>query len=73
MGHQRLTHLMPPNWHVMAQNSPMAVKTQTSLTSLERLEAQIRALPDGTPQWAVWEKTLQGWIDGGRHFELTKT
>jgi superfamily II DNA or RNA helicase len=72
MGHQRLTHLMPPNWHVMAQNSPMAVKTQTSLTSLERLEAQIRALPDGTPQGAAWEAALVGWVNGGGHPDLVK-
>jgi superfamily II DNA or RNA helicase len=63
---------MPPNWHVMAQNSPMAVKTQTSLTSLERLEVQIRALPDGTPQGAAWEAALVGWVNGGGHPDLVK-
>ncbi len=56
----------------MAQNSPMAVKTQTSLTSLELLEAQIRALPDGTPQGAAWEASLVGWVNGGGHPDLVK-
>jgi hypothetical protein len=50
----------------------MAVKTQTSLTSLERLEAQIRALPDGTPQGAAWEAALVGWVNGGGHPDLVK-
>jgi len=63
---------MPPNWHVMAQNSRMPRKTQTSLTSLERLEAQIRALPDGTPQGAAWEAALVGWVNGGGHPDLVK-
>jgi hypothetical protein len=56
----------------MAQNSPMPRKTQTSLTSLERLEAQIRALPDGTPQGAAWEAALVGWVNGGGHPALVK-
>ena len=37
------------------QNSPMAAKARTDLTSLQRLEAQIRALQEGTPQGAAWE------------------
>ena len=67
-----MAQTMPPNWHVMAQNSPMAGKTQKSLTSLERLEAQIRALPDGTPQGAAWEAALVGWFNGGGHPDLVK-
>lgn len=31
----------------------MAAKARTNLTSLERLEVQIRALPDGMPQGAA--------------------
>ena len=50
----------------------MAGKTQTSLTSLELLEAQIRALPDGTPQGAAWETALVGWVNGGGHPDLVK-
>jgi superfamily II DNA or RNA helicase len=50
----------------------MAGKTQKSLTSLERLEAQIRALPDGTPQGAAWEAALVGWVNGGGHPDLVK-
>lgn len=38
---------------------------RTSLTSLERLEAQIRALPDGTPQGAAWEEALVRWVNAG--------
>jgi hypothetical protein len=45
---------------------------RTELTSLERFEAQIRALQEGTPQGAAWEKALKGWINGGGHPELTK-
>jgi hypothetical protein len=56
----------------MPQNSPMQGKIQTSLTSLERLEAQIRALPDGTPQGAAWEAALVGWVNGGGHPDLVK-
>jgi superfamily II DNA or RNA helicase len=39
---------------------------------LERLEAQIRALPDGTPQGAAWEAALVGWVNGGGHPDLVK-
>lgn len=56
----------------MAQNSLMEGKIQKSLTSLERLEAQIRALPDGTPQGAAWEAALVGWVNGGGHPDLVK-
>jgi superfamily II DNA or RNA helicase len=45
---------------------------RTDLTSLERLEAQIRALPDGTPQGAAWEAALVGWVNGGGHPDLVK-
>jgi superfamily II DNA or RNA helicase len=50
----------------------MEGKIQKSLTSLERLEAQIRALPDGTPQGAAWEAALVGWVNGGGHPDLVK-
>jgi superfamily II DNA or RNA helicase len=53
---------------MMPQNTPM----RTDLTSLERLEAQIRALPDGTPQGAAWEAALVGWVNGGGHPDLVK-
>jgi hypothetical protein len=56
----------------MPQNSPMTAKVRTSLTSLERLEAQIRALPDGTPQGAAWEEALVRWVNGGGHPDLVK-
>ena len=36
----------------------MPAKARTDLTSLERLEAQIRALQEGTPQGAAWEEAL---------------
>jgi len=52
----------------LLQNSLM----RTDLTSLERLEAQIRALPDGTPQGAAWEAALVGWVNGGGHPDLVK-
>ena len=42
------------------------------LTSLERLEAQIRALPDGTPQGAAWEAALVGWVNGETEPNLGK-
>ena len=45
---------------------------RTDLTSLERLEAQIRALPDGTPQGAAWEEALVRWVNGGGHPDLVK-
>jgi predicted helicase len=45
---------------------------RSSLTSLERLEAQIRALPDGTPQGAAWEAALVRWVNGGGHPDLVK-
>lgn len=45
---------------------------RTDLTSLERLEAQIRALPEGTPQGAAWEAALVGWVNGGGHPDLVK-
>ena len=45
---------------------------RTELTSLERLEAQIRALPDGTPQGAAWEAALVGWVSRGGHPDLGK-
>jgi superfamily II DNA or RNA helicase len=45
---------------------------RSNLTSLERLEAQIRALQEGTPQGAAWEKALKGWINAGGHPELIK-
>jgi superfamily II DNA or RNA helicase len=45
---------------------------RTTLTSLERLEAQIRALPDGTPQGAAWEEALVRWVNGGGHPDLVK-
>ena len=44
----------------------------SKLTSLERLEAQIRALPDGTPQGAAWEAALVRWVNGGGHPDLVK-
>ncbi len=43
-----------------------------NLTSLERLEAQIRALPDGTPQGAAWEEALVRWVNAGGHPDLVK-
>ena len=50
----------------------MPAKARTDLTSLERLEAQIRALQEGTPQGAAWEAALKSWINAGGHPELTK-
>jgi predicted helicase len=50
----------------------MTGKVRTSLTSLERLEAQIRALPDGTPQGAAWEEALVRWVNAGGHPDLVK-
>jgi superfamily II DNA or RNA helicase len=50
----------------------MTGKARTSLTSLERLEAQIRALPDGTPRGAAWEEALVRWVNGGGHPDLVK-
>ena len=57
-----------PSDTLRPQNSPM----RSSLTSLERLEVQIRALPDGTPQGAAWEAALVGWVNGGGHPDLVK-
>jgi superfamily II DNA or RNA helicase len=45
---------------------------RSSLTSLERLEVQIRALPDGTPQGAAWEEALVRWVNAGGHPDLVK-
>jgi hypothetical protein len=42
---------------------------RSSLTSLERLEAQIRALQEGTPQGAAWEAALVRWVNAGGHPE----
>ncbi len=61
-----------PSDTLMPQNSPMTGKVRTSLTSLERLEAQIRALPDGTPQGAAWEEALVRWVNAGGHPDLVK-
>ena len=44
----------------------------SSLTSLERLEAQIRALQEGTPQGAAWEEALVRWVNAGGHPDLVK-
>ena len=56
---------MPPNWHVMPQNSPMVTKNRTSLTSLERLERQLQAITPDRAQGDAWEKALKGWINAG--------
>jgi predicted helicase len=45
---------------------------RTTLTSLERLEAQICTLPDGTPQGAAWEAALVRWVNAGGHPDLVK-
>jgi predicted helicase len=45
---------------------------RSSLTSLERLEAQIRALQEGTPQGAAWEAALVRWVNGGGHPDLVR-
>ena len=45
---------------------------RSSLTSLERLEAQIRALQEGTPQGAAWEAALVRWVNAGGHPDLVK-
>ena len=45
---------------------------RSSLTSLERLEAQIRALQEGTPQGAAWEEALVRWVNAGGHPDLVK-
>lgn len=42
------------------------------LTSLERLEAQIRALQEGTPEGAAWEAALVRWVNAGGHPDLVK-
>ena len=40
---------------------------RTNLTSLERLEAQIHTLKEGTPQGAAWEAALVRWVNAGGH------
>jgi predicted helicase len=45
---------------------------RSSHTSLERLEAQIRALQEGTPQGAAWEAALVRWVNAGGHPDLVK-
>jgi superfamily II DNA or RNA helicase len=45
---------------------------RTNLTSLERLEAQIRVLQEGTPQGAAWEAALVRWVNAGGHPDLVK-
>ena len=56
----------------MAQNSRMAPKARTSLTSLERLERQLLPIRPSRAQGDAWEKALKGWINAGGHPELTK-
>jgi superfamily II DNA or RNA helicase len=45
---------------------------QTNLTSLERFEAQIQVLQEGTPQGAAWEAALVRWVNAGGHPDLVK-
>ena len=54
------------------QNSAMVIKARTSLTSLERLERQLRLITPSRAQGDAWEKALKGWINAGGHPELTK-
>jgi len=56
----------------MPQNSSMAQKARTSLTSLERLERQLLPIRPSRAQGDAWEKALKGWINAGGHPELTK-
>jgi|GEM_PF-1524384 len=42
------------------------------LSSLERLEAQIHTLQEGTPQGAAWEAALVRWVNAGGHPDLVK-
>ena len=50
----------------------MPPKARTSLTSLERLERQLRPITPSRAQGDAWEKALKGWINAGGHPELTK-
>ena len=50
----------------------MPPKARTSLTSLERLERQLRPITPDRAQGDAWEKALKGWINAGGHPELTK-
>jgi superfamily II DNA or RNA helicase len=56
----------------MQQNTCMATKARTNLTSLERLERQLQAITPDRAQGDAWEKALKGWINAGGHPELTK-
>jgi hypothetical protein len=55
-----------PSDTLKPQNSSM----RSSLTSLERIEAQIRALQEGTPQGAAWEAALVRWVNADGHPDL---
>ena len=50
----------------------MPPKARTSLTSLERLERQLRPITPSRAQGDAWEKALKGWINAGGHPELTR-
>ena len=56
----------------MQHNNCMVEKSRTSLTYLERLERQLRAISGDRAQGEAWEKALKGWINAGGHPELTK-
>ena len=45
---------------------------RTNLTSLERLERQLRPITPSRAQGDAWERALKGWINAGGHPELTK-